>query len=51
MGFFKSIGRFFGDIIKDIVKKLITFGIIIFLILIGIRYVFGFNPLSIFFGV
>lgn len=47
MGFFKSLGKFFLDIIKEVSKKVIVFSIIVILILLALNYILGINVLDI----
>lgn len=46
MGFIKGIINFFGEILKDVLKKVIVFLILVGLILLALNYFLGINFLD-----
>ncbi len=50
MGFFKSTGKFFGDILKDILAKVISFVIVIGLCILALKWIIGIDVFKLFFG-
>ena len=48
MGFFGSIFRFFADIIKQILIKVISFLLIVVIVILVIKYVFKIDVLGMF---
>jgi len=45
-----GIGKFFGDIAGRVISNLIVFIIMAAIVLIAVRWIFGVNILSLFFG-
>lgn len=41
MGFFKGVLNFFGDILKDVIRKVLIFVITVFLILLALKHFLG----------
>ncbi len=50
MSVMRSIGKFFADILKDILGKVISFLLLITFVFLVVRYVFGISLLRMFFG-